>query len=121
MAGPLRLDVTLAPRGPAAAIVLTDNQVAMLGDGKKTFPVSVEINGTTVALRLARMGGENLIGFSKAARADAGVEIGGRHRVVITHDEGERTVAVPEDLTAALGSARATAKFEALAYSHRKE
>jgi len=121
MAGPLRLTVTLEPRGPAAAIVLTDAQVATLGDGKKTFPVRVEVGGTTVALRLARMGGENMIGFSKAARAEAGVEIGGSYRVVISRDDGERTVDVPDDLTAALRSGRALTKFEVLAYSHRKE
>jgi hypothetical protein len=121
MAGPLRLEVTLEPRGPAAAIVLTDDQVEELGDGKRTFPVRVEVDDTTVALRLARMGGENLIGFSKAARAEAGVEIGGSYRVVITRDDGERTVAVPDDLAAKLRSGRAHAKFDALAYSHRKE
>ena len=117
----LRLKVTLEPRGPAAAIVLTDDQVATLGDGKKTFPVRVEVAGTTVALRLARMGGENLIGFSKAARAEAGVEIGGSYLVVIARDDGERTVDVPDDLASALRSGRALTKFEALAYSHRKE
>ena len=121
MTGPLRLEVTLEPRGPAAAIVLTDAQVATLGDGKKTFPVRVEVGGRTVALRLARMGGESLIGFSKAARAEAGVEIGGTYRVVITRDEGERTVDVPEDLATALRSGRALTTFAALAYSHRKE
>ena len=121
MAGPLRLKVTLEPRGPAAAIVLTDAQVATLGDGTKTFPVRVEVGGTTVALRLARMGGENLIGFSKAARAEAGVETGGSYRVVITRDEGERSVEVPDDLASALRSGRALTKFDALAYSHRKE
>ena len=119
--GPLRLKVTLEPRGPAAAIVLTDDQVATLGDGKSTFPVRVEVAGTTVALRLARMGGENLIGFSKAARAEAGVEIGGSYRVVIARDDGERTVDVPDDLASALRSGRALTQFEALAYSHRKE
>jgi len=121
VAGPLRLKVTLEPRGPAAAIVLTDDQVATLGDGAKTFPVRVEVGGATVALRLARMGGENMIGFSKAARAEAAVEIGGSYRVVITRDEGERTVAVPDDLAKALRSGRMVARFDALAYSHRKE
>ena len=67
------------------------------------------------------MGGENLIGFSKAKRAEAGVDIGGTYRVVIEADAGDRTVEVPDDLAAALTAGRVTKQFEALAYSHRKE
>lgn len=121
MPKPLRIQATLEPRGPAAAIVLTDAQVAVLAPGKKTFPVRVTINGTTLPLRLARMGDENLIGFSKAKRAEAGVEIGETHRVVIEHDAGERQVDVPDDLAAALQAGKVTKQFDALAYSHRKE
>ena len=102
MTKPLRIETTLEPRGPAAAIVLTDEQVELLAPGKKSFPVKVTINGTTLPLRLARMGDENLIGFSKAKRAEAGVEIGETYRVVIEPDLGERQVDVPDDLAAAL-------------------
>ena len=116
----------------AAAIVLTDEQVELLGAGKKSFPVKVTINRTAVPLRLARMGGENLIGFSKAKRLDAGVDIGSTYRVVIEHDAGHRqveivhdagprTVEVPDDLAAAMADAGVAAKYEALAPSHRKE
>jgi hypothetical protein len=118
---PLRIEAVLEPRGPAAAIVLTDTQVEALAPGKKSFPVTVTINGATVPLRLARMGGENLIGFSKAKRAEAGVDMGAKYRVVIEAEEGVRTVEIPEDLAAALKSGRATKQFDALAYSHRKE
>ena len=121
MTKPLRIQTKLEPRGPAAAIVLTDEQVELLAPGKKAFPVKVTINGTTLPLRLARMGDENLIGFSKAKRAEAGVEIGETHRVVIEHDAGERQVDVPDDLAAALKAAELTKQFDALAYSHRKE
>ena len=121
MTKPLRIETTLEPRGPAAAIVLTDAQVEGLAPGKKAFPVKVTINGTTLPLRLARMGDENLIGFSKAKRAEAGVEIGQTHRVVIEHDAGERQVEVPDDLAAALHAGKVTKQFDALAYSHRKE
>ena len=121
MGKPLRIGAVLEPRGPAAAIVLSDEQVELLSPGKKTFPVKVTINRTTVPLRLARMGGENLIGFSKAKRAEAGVEIGASYRVVIEADEGDRVVEVPDDFAAALKAGRATEQFDALAYSHRKE
>jgi hypothetical protein len=121
MTSPLRITATLEPRGTAGAIVLTDAQVAKLGDGKQAFPVTVVVNGTTMSLRLARMKGEHLIGFSKAARAEAGVEIGGTYPVVIAADAGERTVAVPADLTKALKAGKVDRAFAALAPSHRKE
>lgn len=118
----LKLRATLEARGPAGAFLLTDEQVASLGEGKKTFPVSVTVNGVTLALRLARMGGENMIGLAKAKRAEAGVEIGAGYDVEIAADAGDRTVEVPDDLAAALAAEPdAGAAFAALAYSHRKE
>src|SRR4051794_20311010 len=118
----LRMQATLEPRGPAGAFVLTDEQVAAVGAGKKTFPVRVTINGASLSLRLARMGGENMIGLSKAARAEAGVEIGASYDVEIALDEGERVVEVPADLSAALAAdPAAQAAFGALSYTHRKE
>lgn len=117
----LIVHTALAPRGPAAAIVLTDEQVASLGAGK-AFPVVVTVGGRSVRLRLGRMGGENLIGFSKAARAEAGVEIGQEVDATIAVDADERTVEIPPALAEALGAdAAARASFEALAYSRRKE
>lgn len=121
MTDALRLDVTLQARGPAAAIVLTDDQVAALGAGAKTFPVTVTVNGRTIAARLARMGGENLIGLNKAVRAEVGAEAGDTVAVVIALDGGDRSVAAPDDLAAALKSAKAVKAFAALAPSHQKE
>lgn len=117
----LRLTATLEPRGPAGAFLLTDEQAAAVGDGRKAFPVAVTVNGTVLQLRLARMGGENLIGLAKAARTQAGVEVGSTYEVEISADAGERTVDVPDDLTAALAAGGAADAFAALAYSHRKE
>lgn len=122
MAQTLRLTATLEPRGPAGAFILTEEQVAALGAGKKVFPVRVRINGTSLPLRLARMGGENMIGLAKAARQQAGVEIGTSYEIEIALDEAERTVEVPEDLSAALAADPAVDKaFAALAVTHRKE
>ncbi len=119
--GTLRLHTTLEPRGPAAAIVLTDEQAAALGAGT-TFPVQVTINGTTVPARVARMGGENLLGFSKKLRADLGVEIGEAVDAVITVEDAPRKVLVPPALAAALTlDPTAETAFEALAPSHRRE
>lgn len=117
----LRLHTVLTGRGPAAAILLSDEQVASFGAGK-TFPVAVTIGGRTARLRVARMGGENMIGFTKAVRADLGLEIGQDVDAVIRVDAAERTVDVPRELAAALDADPALrAAFDALSYSARKE
>ena len=122
MAETLNLSLTLEARGPAAAFVLTDEQAATVGEGRKAFPVQVTVRDVTLPLRLARMGGENMIGLAKAARAQAGVELGETYDVEIAADAGERTVEVPADLAAALAADPAVeTAFTGLAYSHRKE
>lgn len=117
----LRVTQTLEPHGPATAFVLSDEQVAELSS-KKTFPVLVEVNGVSARLRLARMGGINMIGLSKAVRAQLGVEIGDTVEALIRPDEAERTVDVPEQLAAVLAADPvAAAAFEALSFTRRKE
>lgn len=117
----LRVHTVLAGRGPAAAIQLTDDQVASFGAGK-AFPVLVTIGGRTARLRVARMGGENLIGFSKAVRTELGLEVDQEVDAVIRVDAAERTVDVPDELAAALDADPAVrVAFDALSYSVRKE
>ncbi|KRE41961.1 YdeI/OmpD-associated family protein [Knoellia sp. Soil729] len=118
----LHLTAVLEARGPAGGFTLTDEQVAALGDGAKAFPVVVTVNGKPIPLRLARMGGENLVGFSKANRAAAGVELGDEVTFDIAADQAPREVQVPDDLAAALSAdPPVEAAFAALASSHRKE
>lgn len=116
----LRLTTTLEPFGPAAAIVLSEAQVAALGAGA-TPPVQVTIAGRSARLRVARMGGVSCIGFSKAVRAQLGVEPGDNVEAVITLDSDERVVEVPEVLAAALDAAGLRAHFDRLSYTRRKE
>lgn len=84
---PVVLELTrlLQKRGPAAAIVLTDEEVATLGAGKIP-PVILTIGTTSVPLRVGRMGGENLIGFAKAVRTEFGVQAGDELNVQIVLD-----------------------------------
>lgn len=118
----LRIRTVLEPRGPAAAIILSDEQVARITGGAKAAPLRVTVNGNTLRLRVARMRGESMIGFSRAARQEAGVEIGEEHDFEIALDDAPRDVAVPADLRAALeADAGAKEAFDALAYTHRKE
>ncbi len=117
----LTLTATLEPRGPAAAIVLTDEQVASLGGGK-TPPVTLTIGGVTVRARIGRMGGENLLGLNKALRGELGVETGQEVSATVSLDAGTREVEVPPALAAALAAdPQAQAAWDALAYTHRKE
>ena len=118
---PLELDTILEPHGPAAAVVLTDEQVASLGNGK-TPPVRVSVNGVTVGGRVMRRGGQNLIGLSRAVREQLGVEPGQRIRVAIELDDQPREVEIPPDLAAALAAEPAARiAFDALSFTHRKE
>jgi hypothetical protein len=120
--GSIKLTTTLHPRGPAAAVVLDDEQVATVGEGAKRFPVVATVNGYTWPGAVARMGGENLLGLTKAVRAAAGVEAGDTVDVEIALDRGERVVDVPQALTVALDAdPAARAAFDGLAPSHRKE
>ena len=122
MAGSLRIRTVLEPRGPAGAIILSDEQVAQVTGGAKAAPVRVTVNGNTLRLRVARMRGESMIGFSRAARQEAGVEIGDENDFEIARDETPREVEVPADLARALeGDAAARSAFDALSFTHRKE
>ncbi|MFD6699951.1 MULTISPECIES: YdeI/OmpD-associated family protein [unclassified Microbacterium] len=116
----LRIRTVLEPMGPAGAIVLTDAQVAEISSAK-AFPVAVTIGQSTARLRLARMGGKNLIGFSKANRAAMGIELGEEFDAVIAPDAAERTVDVPEALASALADAGLTAAYDGLSFTRRKE
>ena len=43
--GAIRFSTTLQARGPAAAVVLDEAQVAAVGEGAKRFPVLATVNG----------------------------------------------------------------------------
>lgn len=110
------------PRGPAAAVVLDDEQVAVVGEGAKRFPVVATVNGYTWRTSIARMGGEALLGLSRAVREEAGIEAGDTVDVLLELDPAPREVEVPAALAAALAADdEARAAFDRLAYTHRKE
>jgi bacteriocin resistance YdeI/OmpD-like protein/uncharacterized protein DUF1905 len=120
--GSLRLTTTLVSRGPAAAILLDDEQVEAIGEGAKRFPVAASVNGYRWRTTVTRMRGEFLLGLNREVRDGAGVEAGDTVEAKIELDMAPREVEVPEALTKALSEdATAGAAFEALAYTHRKE
>jgi uncharacterized protein YdeI (YjbR/CyaY-like superfamily) len=68
------------------------------------------------------MGGESLVGLSREVREGAGVAAGDAVEVVLQLDTEPREVDVPDDLAAALlADPEVKAKFDAMAFTHRKE
>ena len=120
--GVIRFHAQLQARGPAAAVVLDEEQVAAVGEGAKRFPVVATVNGYTWRTSVARMGGEFLVGLSREVRDGAGVQAGDQVEVSVELDQAPREVDVPEALAAALAAdAEAAAAFERMAFTHRKE
>jgi hypothetical protein len=106
--------------GNNTGIEVPEAVVAALGRGKRPA-VLVEVNGFRFRSTVAPMGGKFLIPFSAARREESGISGGDAVEVTLTVDVEPRTVEVPEDLRAALGAAGATAAWDALSYSKRKE
>jgi hypothetical protein len=120
--GSLQLTTTLLARGPAAAVVLDDEQVAAVGEGAKRFPVIATVNGYSWRTTVTRMRGEFLLGLNREVRESAGVEAGDTIEMAIDLDTIPREVDIPEELASALGAdPAAKAAFEGLAFTHRKE
>jgi hypothetical protein len=120
--GSIAFTTTLLERGPAAAVVLDDDQVQAVGEGAKRFPVLATVNGYTWRTSVARMGGEFLVGLNREVRAHAGAEAGDTVEVTLALDRAPREVEIPEALAAALAAdPKAKAAFEGLAFTHRKE
>ena len=120
--GAMRLTTTLQKRGPAAAIVLDDEQVEQIGEGAKRFPVQATVNGYAWRTTVMRMGGEFLLGLSKAVRDAAGAQAGDSVDVAIELDTAPREVEVPDALASALAKdPAAKAAFDALSFTNRKE
>ncbi|HZL55387.1 MAG TPA: YdeI/OmpD-associated family protein [Solirubrobacteraceae bacterium] len=120
--GSIRFNTTLLARGPAAALVLDEDQVAAVGEGAKRFPVQATINGYSWRTSVTRMRGEFLLGLRRLVRDGAGVAAGDTVDVLLELDTPPREVEVPAALVAALaGDAQARVAFEGLAYTHHKE
>lgn len=105
----------------ATGISVPAESIAALG-GKKKPPVIVTINGFTYRSTVAVFGDVYMLPLSQERRAAAGVEAGDTIEVTLELDTEPRTVEVPADLAAALAEKPgATAAFDKLAYSARKE
>jgi hypothetical protein len=120
--GEIQFKAPLQPRGPAAAVILDDAQVAAVGEGAKRFGVTATVNGYTWRTSVTRMGGEFALGFSREVRENAGVQAGDEIEVILALDTAPREVEVPPMLAEALAADPvAAAAFERMAFTHRKE
>jgi antitoxin component of MazEF toxin-antitoxin module len=120
--GQIQFRALLQPRGPAAAVILDDTQVAAVGEGAKRFPVTATVNDFTWRTSVTRMGGEFALGFPREVREKAGVQAGDEIDVTLALDTEPRTVEVPPMLAEALAADPiAAAAFEGMAFTHRKE
>ncbi len=120
--GALKWTATLEPRGPAAAVILDDEQVAAIGEGAKRFPVVARVNGFQWRTTVTRMRGEFLLGLNRDVREGAGVQAGESVDVEVELDTAPREVEVPAALASALAAdAAASKRWGSLAYTHRKE
>jgi hypothetical protein len=111
---------TLVQNGNNVGIDVPEEVVLAFGAGKRVM-VKVTVNGHTWRSTVAVMGGKYLVGVPKSHREAAGVAGGETQQVTLEHDTAERTVEVPDDLATALAEAGLRDRFDALAYSHRKE
>jgi antitoxin component of MazEF toxin-antitoxin module len=105
----------------ATGLRVPDEIIAALGAGKKP-KVKVSINGYTYRTTVAVMGNAFMMPLSQERREAAGVKPGDTLEITIELDSEPRTVEIPEDLAAALAQQPgATARFETIAFSARKE
>jgi Bacteriocin-protection, YdeI or OmpD-Associated/Domain of unknown function (DUF1905) len=120
--GSLTAQVTLVARGPAAAVILDDEQVATVGEGARRFPVVATANGYTWRTTVTRMHGEFMLGLNREVREGSGAQAGDTVELELRLDSEPREVEVPEALLEALaGDPAAKAAFDGMAFTHRKE
>jgi hypothetical protein len=105
----------------ATGLPVPADVIAALGQGKKP-KVKVTVNGYTYRSTVAAFGDVFMLPLSAEHREAAGVKAGDLVEVTLELDTEPRTVEIPDDLAAALAEKEgATAVFDALNYSTRKE
>ena len=105
----------------ATGVAVPDDVVAALGSGKRPA-VRITVGRHTYRTTVAPMGGRYFVPLSAENREAAGVVAGQDVEVAIEPDLEAREISAPSDLAEALKSnPSATATFDKLSYTHRKE
>ena len=90
--------------------------------GKNRVPVVVNINGHSYRTTVTHMGGPPWLPLRESNREAAGVTSGVPVEVVVALDEEVRTVAVPDDLAAALAALPGGQEtWDKASFTHRRE
>lgn len=108
--------------GNNVGIVVPDDILASFDAGKRV-PVVVTVDGAySYRSTTAVMGGRTLISFNADTRAKTGRGGGDEVEITLEHDTAPRTVAMPEELAAAVaGNPDAVAAWHKLPPSQQKE
>ncbi len=104
----------------ATGVIVPPEVIEQLGMGKRP-KVKVTLNGYIYRTTVGVMGGTFLIPLSAERRTAAGVKAGDELTITLEADTEPRVVALTADMERALQQAGLLEKFNALAFSHRKE
>jgi hypothetical protein len=118
----MRFRTTITLEGKTATgFAVPPDVVTAMGKGKRP-PVLVTIGAHTYRSTVAAYGDVFMLPLSAEHRTAAGVKAGDEVQVTIALDLAPRIVEVPPDLAAALAAQPgASAAFDALSYTLRKE
>jgi hypothetical protein len=113
-----RFTATLETRGTGTLVEVPLDVRALFGHARP--PVRATVNGHTFQSTIAVYGGKYYLGFNRAVRDAAEVEVGDELTIDLERDDEERTVEIPADLEAAL-DAGTRATLDGLSFTHRRE
>lgn len=119
----MQMQLKVEPAGKTTAtVVLGQEQVdAIRGvPGKARVMLAITYGGRVYQTSISIYRGQWMMVVNEAMRA-GGLEPGSTYDVDISIDTGERTVAVPGDLQAALDAAGVADAFAKLSFTNRKE
>ncbi|WP_022903180.1 YdeI/OmpD-associated family protein [Curtobacterium sp. B8] len=110
----------LQARKTATGLPVPPEVIEALGAGKRPAVVVTLDGGYTYRSTVGVMGAQSLVPLSAAHREAARVQAGDTVEVTLEVDTTPRTVAVPDDLAAALDAAGVRAAFETLSNSRQR-
>ena len=123
MAEAHRFTAMLEAARAGGSFVLVPRPIAAALGGLKQMRVDGTLNGVPYQSSTMAYGGRGLfIGVHKATREATGIEMGDLVEVVVQRDERPRVIEMPAELEAALAAEPGLrARFEGIAFTHRKE
>lgn len=117
----MKFRTTLLQSGATATGIRVPDEVMTALAAGKAPKVAITINGYTYRSSVATINGGPMIGVSETVRAATGVEGGDTIDVDVVLDTAPRTIAVPDDLAAALDAEPAARRtFDGLSYSLKR-